>query len=293
VQHYRVTIKRVPPPSGSAWAPGRSSNHFHDHVTEGSRLQVRAPSGHFFLDGGTSPVVLIAGGIGITPMLSMLNWCVQHQPGREVWLFYGVRNVTEVAMLAHLEDLAAQHSNFHMHLCLSAPASTELPAEIPSSMQRHAGRVDVGLLRSLLPLKPYHFYICGPTTMLQSLVPALDDWGVPDAYIHFEAFGPASITRKHKTAPAPDAGLAEPVTVAFSKSGKRVVWEPGSGNLLSFAEAHGIAVDSGCRSGSCGSCHTRIQSGEVAYNQSPDFDPEPGECLLCVTTPKTDVALEV
>ena len=73
--HYRVSIKRVPSPVGSAHPPGRSSNHFHDQVQEGSRLQVRAPGGHFFLDAGTGPVVLIAGGIGITPMLSMLHWC--------------------------------------------------------------------------------------------------------------------------------------------------------------------------------------------------------------------------
>jgi hypothetical protein len=78
----------------------------------------------------------------------------------------------------------------------------------------------------------------------------------------------------------------------FAKAGKTLVWEPGSGNLLAFAEAHGIAIDSGCRAGSCGSCHTRIQAGEVAYSQSPDFDPEPGGCLLCVTTPKTDLRLE-
>jgi ferredoxin len=61
---------------------------------------------------------------------------------------------------------------------------------------------------------------------------------------------------------------------------------------LDFAEAHGIAVNSGCRAGSCGSCQTSIRSGEVAYNQSPDFDPDPGSCLLCVTQPKTAVTLE-
>ena len=64
------------------------------------------------------------------------------------------------------------------------------------------------------------------------------------------------------------------------------------GSLLDFAQDNGITVNSGCRAGSCGSCQTSIRSGEVAYTQSPDFDPEPGSCLMCVCTPKTAVTLE-
>ena len=73
---YRITIKRVPPPSGRPeLPPGASSSHFHDRVHEGDVLQVKAPSGHFFIDPHASvPAVFIAGGIGITPMMSMLLW---------------------------------------------------------------------------------------------------------------------------------------------------------------------------------------------------------------------------
>lgn len=291
--HYRVSIKRVPAPAGSAHPPGRSSNYFHDHVQEGTRLQVRAPGGHFFLEPGSTPVVLIAGGIGITPMLSMLSACAATHSQREVWLFYGVRDAAELAMAAQLEQLAQAHANFKIHLCLSQPGPDDMVQAPGAQVQRHASRVDMALLRALLPLKPFHFYLCGPTAMLQSLVPGLDDWGVPDAHIHFEAFGPASVPRKKQAVAAPAApGASAPVSVTFSKSGKTLAWEPGSGNLLAFAEAHGIAIGSGCRAGSCGSCHTRIQAGEVAYTQSPDFDPLPGCCLVCVTTPKTNVSLE-
>lgn len=90
--NYRISIKRVPPTAGSAVPPGRSSGYFHDQVAAGSLLQVRAPAGRFCLDRSDAPVVLIAGGIGITPLLSILNWCVAEQPRREVWLFYGVRD---------------------------------------------------------------------------------------------------------------------------------------------------------------------------------------------------------
>ena len=292
---YRVSIKRAPAPQGSLLAPGVSSNYFHDHVMVGSLLQVRAPAGHFYMDRSVSPVVLIGGGIGITPMLSMLNGSLTEQPQREVWLFYGARNRSELVMLAHLQTLAKSHSNFQLHLCFSDPVTGDVAEVSGTNNPPHHSRVTVALLRKLLPLKPFHFYICGPAPMLQSLVPALEDWGVPEGRIHFEAFGPASIKR-HKSAASSPPATAMPsaaVMVTFAKSGKQLSWQSGMGSLLDLAEANGIAVSSGCRAGGCGSCQTSIHTGEVAYTQLPDFDPEPGSCLLCVCTPKTAVTLEL
>jgi ferredoxin len=80
--------------------------------------------------------------------------------------------------------------------------------------------------------------------------------------------------------------------VTFANSGKEILWSPAAGSLLELAEANGVSVNSGCRAGSCGSCQTTISAGEVSYQQAPDFDPEPGNCLLCVCIPKTPVTLE-
>lgn len=294
--YYRISVKRAPVPVGSTFPAGISSNYLHDHIEVGSQLQVRAPAGHFHIDRSNAPVVLIGGGIGITPMLSMLNWCLEAQPGREVWLFYGVRNRSELVMQTHLNHLATQHPNFHLHLCMGDPQADDLGKHPSGPVHRHHGRVDVSLLRHVLPLKPYRYYICGPTSMLQSLGNALEEWGVPDGRIHFEAFGPASIPRKNAasatrgTTRSGDKG--DTVLVTFAKSGKQETWAPGMGSLLEFAENQGIVVSSGCRAGGCGSCQTTIRTGEVVYMQSPDFDPEPGSCLMCVCTPKTAVTLE-
>ncbi len=287
---YRVSIKRAPAPANSRFAPGRSSNFFHDQVQVGSLLQVRAPAGHFHIDRSNAPVVLVGGGIGITPMLSMLNDSLASHPDREIWLFYGARHQKELMAQPHLQALAARHHNFHLHLCLSHPQ----PEDLTGVKHLQSGRIDLDLFRRLLPLKPYHFYICGPTPLLQSLVPALEDWGVPDARVHFEAFGPASVRRK-KAAPQATNGpvTSSELTVTFSKSGKQLPWQAEIGSLLALAEAHGIAVNSGCRAGGCGSCQTTIRSGEVGYQQAPDHDPEPGTCLMCVCTPKTNVTLEL
>lgn len=290
---YRISVKRV---SG-----GKMSNFLHDHIGVGDELRVRAPSGHFHISQGAAPVVLIAGGIGITPALSMLNWCLANQPHREVWLFYGVHDGTEAIMLPHLEELAAKHRNFHLRLCFSAPRGKDLSRCLPDcdggaangQVTCHHRRIDITLLRLQLPLQPFHFYICGPTPMLESLVPALEDWGVPPARIHFEAFGPASIKRRYATpADAVSAVEGSEVIVTFARSGKQISWQPGGSNLLEFAEANGITINSGCRAGGCGSCQTTIQNGEVTYRQPPDYDPEPGTCLMCVCAPKSNVTLE-
>lgn len=287
--YYRVTIKRVPAPPGQAGIPpGRASSFFHGGVKEGDILQVRAPSGHFCLDAGMSPVVLIAAGIGITPMLSMLNWSLSKQDAREIWLFYGVRNSREHVMKAHLEALAAQYENFRLHVCYSDP----LPEDIAGHDFQHSCRMSVDLLRLHLPLKPYQFYICGPTPMMESLVPALYNWGVPDERIHFEAFGPASIKRCHDEEADKHDEASANIMVTFAKSGRSLPWSASSGSLLEFAESHKIPVMSGCRAGGCGTCQTTIRAGEIAYRRTPDFDPAPGSCLLCVSIPQTSVTLE-
>lgn len=287
---YRVTIKRVPAPNHRTdLPPGASSSHFHDRVRDGDILEVKAPSGHFFIDPDpTIPAVLVAGGIGITPMMSMLRWCLAEQPGRTVHLYYGVRNGDEQAFKPLLEQLPASLPDFHLHMVYSRPG----PNDMLGRDFQHQGHVDGDLLRQTLPHGRHQFYVCGPAPMMESLVPALVDWGVPKQDIHFEAFGPASV-RLAQTGPAAnDAGLLAPVEVRFRRSGRTLVWDGGDETLLDFAERHGVAVSSGCRSGSCGSCETKLVSGSVGYANPPDHDVAAGHCLLCVGTPSSALVLE-
>lgn len=286
--HYRVTIKRVPAPREHPEVlPGLSSNHFHDHVRVGDVLWVKAPSGHFFIDPDSAvPAVLIGGGIGITPMMSMLRWCILNQPQRPVHLFYGLRNSDEHAFKAKLEEMAATHPALKLHVVYSRPAT----ADVLGRDYQHAGHVDVELLRKALPHGRHQFYVCGPPAMMQTLVPALAGWGVPVADIHYEAVGPASV----KLPDAEAAALPEvrDVEVKFKRSGRTLSWDGRDASLLDFAERHGIVVESGCRSGGCGSCETRVLDGTVAYEHAPDHDVARGHCLLCVGRPTASLVLE-
>ena len=285
--YYRVSVKRVPaPPDHPDVPPGVSSGFFHDHLQAGDRLMVRAPSGHFHLvEEEPLPIVLIGGGIGITPMLSILNSVLERGVGRGIWLYYGVRNGGEQVMKGHLRALADRHDNFHLHVCYSAPGE----GDVEGIDYDHHGRVDVPLLRNTLKLARYQFYVCGPKPMMEALVPGLEQWGVASGDIHYESFGPATLVKREK--PALAATEAQPVTITFSRSGKCLTWDPAADSLLEFAEANGIDVDSGCRAGSCGTCQTALTAGKVDYNQQPDADIEPGHCLLCIATPSRDLIL--
>ncbi|MBF0611043.1 MAG: 2Fe-2S iron-sulfur cluster binding domain-containing protein [Magnetococcales bacterium] len=153
--------------------------------------------------------------------------------------------------------------------------------------------MDITLLRLTLSLKSYRFYVCGPRGMMESLIPALEAWGVPEEHLHYESFGPASLSKaaQKQTALSHTIQTATPITVTFIRSGKTLIWDAESDSLLQFAESHGVEVASGCRAGGCGACQTKIESGAVDYIQSPDFIPQQGHCLLCISRPQRDVTL--
>jgi ferredoxin-NADP reductase len=288
--YYRVTIKKEkPPPDKPDVPPGAGSGFFCDVVKEGDILNVKAPSGHFFLDmTKTNPVVLIAGGVGITPMLCMASAIAAGGSGREAWFFFGVRNRREHIHKAELEKLAAENENIRLHVCYSRPGEND----VRGRDYHHEGRVSIELLKELLPSSNFEYYLCGSGAFMKSLTDGLEAWGVPDKDVHFEAFGPATV--KKKTAaptPAETVHLAK-INVTFARSNKTVRWEPSSENLLEFAQSQGVKIDSGCCAGSCGSCIVAIKSGAVDYLKKPDAEPEAGACLTCVCRPKNDLVLD-
>jgi len=220
-------------------------------------------------------------------MMSMLGWCVQHQPQRPVHLYYGLRSSQEHAFKAELEALAVSAPALRLHVVYSQPGAEDL---LGRDYQEH-GHVDIDLLRHTLPHGRHQFYVCGPAAMMQTLVPALAGWGVAAADIHFEAFGPASVKLPGLPGESTEA-VGTAFEVQLQRSGRTLTWSGEDASLLEFVERHGVEVASGCRSGGCGSCETRLLEGQVQYAQAPDHDVAPGHCLLCVGRPASALVLE-
>ena len=287
--YYRVTIKKVPPPRDKPDAPwGLSSSYFHEQLQQNDILDVKAPGGQFHIDlAKHTPVVLIGGGVGITPVLSMLNALIDLGAKREVWFFLGVPNGSQHAMKAHLEALDRDHENVHLNICYSDPAE----GDVEGRDYHHKGHVSVALFKELLPSNNFDFYTCGPPPMMQAIEKDLREWGVPDKHIHYEAFGPATVKKRAEVQPE-DKDAATSAEVKFARSGKTVAWSEADGSLLELAEAHGVTIDFGCRAGNCGTCKTAIQSGKVDYISEPGEPPEDGSCLACISVPAGALSLD-
>jgi uncharacterized protein len=286
---YRVSIKKCLPPRDAEGAPpGKSSSYFNDIVKEGDILDVKAPSGHFYLRmPPEKPVVLIAGGIGITPVLSMLNMICASESTVETWLFYGVANRDDHVAREHLREIDALHDNVRVLTFYSQPSDQD----VQGRDYDFTGYVSIAKLREVLPSNNYTFYTCGPPLMMQAITKDLADWKVPKDDIRHESFGPASVPKPSASAPdgAADAAAVE---VSFGRSGKTVIWTPGNGSLLDLAEANGIAIDFGCRAGNCGTCIVAVKSGQTEYLDEPGETPEEGSCLACLSIPKSNLALD-
>ncbi len=285
---YRVTIKKaLAPPDQTGIPHGLASELFCDKLKVGDILNVKAPTGHFFLDlQKPTPVVLISGGVGITPMLSMANAILESGSKREIWFFFGARNGDEFIQREHLLKLAADHENFHLHVCFSKPRDSE---QVGRDFQ-HAERVSVTLMKQLLPSNNFEFYLCGPGPFMNSITEELTAWGVPDSSVFFEAFGPATVK---KIAPVVVVEPGAPTfQIRFSRSGKISAWKPQLGSLLDLADELGIKIDSGCRAGNCGSCLVAIKSGSVDYVTEHGAISEEGSCLTCICKPKSDLVLD-
>lgn len=276
---YRISVKRA----------GLVSSHLHDTLRAGSLIEARAPAGQFTIDAaGRRPAVLLAAGVGITPMLAMLRHIVYEglrtRHVRPTWFFHSARSLGERAFdgeIAALAQAANGSVNVIRTLTDTAGAREGTDFEV-------AGHIDVDLLSRVLPFDDFDFYLCGPSAFMQSMYDGLRDLNIADDRIHAEAFGPSGLQRRRAAAAASGpvrVAATQSVPVTFLKSGKEARWNETGGSLLELAEARGLTPAYGCRSGSCGSCRTRVIEGAVAYPVAPEFRTEDDEALICCAVP--------
>lgn len=293
--YYRLTIKREPAPADIPNAyPGVSSNYFHDQVDVGAKIQASKPRGKFYLKGQENPILLLSAGVGVTPMISMLNWLVEMETSRKVWFVHGTRNGQEHAMNEHVRDLAHDNQNIQVYIKYSQPGAQDKLGEVYEEI----GYVDIDLIKRLAPGKDCDFYVCGPTPFMKSIFNELTDWGVAETSINYEFFGPAAEmgARKKVTQPQRLAEITEccnDVEINFVKSGIKTNWNPSFGSILDLAEAEGLSPDFSCRSGICQTCVCDLKEGEVDYSPEPLDTPAPGTVLICCSKPRTNLVIDL
>lgn len=292
---YRITVKREPPAAAGLPA-GLASSYLHDHVGVGDTLMAQGPRGDFVLDAtSTRPVVLLSGGVGLTPMVAMLH-ALAPQASRRVCFLHACENGDVHALRDEVAALCATRPGLTAHVCYRAPTAQDRAAPRHQS----EGLVTTALLQQLLCLDDYDFYLCGPPPFMAAVYGQLRGFGVPKARIAYEFFGPATVLEA-PAAPAAFSPVAAPAptaepgaaTVTFRKSGRVLPWNPAAESLLSFAEDSGLSPEFSCRAGVCGTCRAGLLSGDVRYFEEPLDAVPAGSVLLCCARPDGAVVLDL
>jgi ferredoxin-NADP reductase len=297
----RITVKREPPPADRAdLPPGEGSNYLHEQVDVGDVIHVNGPRGDFQLDpNSTRPVVLLSGGVGLTPLVSMLH-SLATASDRRVYFIHACDSGRVHALKDEVLELASRRPGISTHFCYRFPTDED----IVSAGFHSRGMISREVLQSILPLDDYDIYMCGPPAFMQANYRVLRSLGVPKERIRYEFFGPATVLDPDDVAPAVtqaepspsvegEAPQEEGIQVVFRKSGKMAVWDEKAKSLLDFAESLGIDAPFSCRAGVCNTCLSTLIRGDVEYFEEPLSEPGPGEVLLCCSRPKTTVEVDV
>lgn len=267
-ERYRISVKREP--------GGRMSEHLHEKVAVGDVLEVGKPAGRFVLDEkSTRPAVLLSAGIGVTPVLAMLDALASAGSRRPVWWLHGARCGSEHPFRDEVRARLARLPGAQSYVSYSRPDPWDEP--LPT------GRLTTETVLQLgVPLDA-DLRLCGTPGFVKDLTDGLRAAGAER--ITSESFGgaakPASPGGESRRVGAAGAGAA----IAFARSDVSTTWDESFSSLLDLAEAHAVPNEASCRIGSCHGCRATVLSGEVHHDPEPIDPPPAGSALLCCAPP--------
>ncbi|HEX5061706.1 MAG TPA: FAD-binding oxidoreductase [Kofleriaceae bacterium] len=277
--YCEISVKKVP--------NGYGSKHLHETWREGELIKIAAPAGKFYFAGHEAKrIVMIAGGIGITPMMAVARSLTDRGWTGDIYLVFSIRLVKDIVFRDELAQLVAAHKN--LHVCYTVSGDPDTAWDGPR------GNITRELLETVVPdLTRGPIMLCGPDAMMTAMRKLLVGMGIPDAEIHQEAF---------VSPPTPNAGDPEPIddvpdgirNLTFERAGKRVQLTNGL-TVLEAAEECGVDIPFECRSGICGQCKTRLISGHVAMEVQDALTPNDkmkGLILACQAVCTKDAVID-
>ena len=288
-EYVDLTVRREP--------RGAVSRHIVDLLKVGDQIEVGGPVGRFTFPGTEAEsIVLIAGGVGITPMMSITRYLTERSWAGDIFFFYVCRTPADFIFADEVAVLQRMNPKLRVAVTVSKPEGTDWKGS--------RGRITKEMLTQTVPdLASRRIHLCGPLSMMESTKAILVELGVPADHLKTEAFGAV------KPAPAaagtslkPTAPATGPL-VTFSKNNKsakihvdlRSGDSPPEQTILELSEELGIGIEFSCRVGTCGICKVKMTSGEVemAVQDALDGDDKTnGIILACEAKPTDDVTVE-
>jgi ferredoxin-NADP reductase/Fe-S-cluster-containing hydrogenase component 2 len=270
-----ITVKREDHGLVSRW--------LHDELKPGDEVEVEAPSGTFHFTGAEADsILLIGGGVGITPMMSAARYLTETGWPGVAHLVLGFRTPADFIFRDEIAALQARNPNLRVTATMS---------RADGSWGGRKGQIDAALLAEVVPdIASVRSHICGPPPMMDAVKTALLGLGVPTEQIRTEAFG----TLKRDPTARGVASEAIAGTVFFQTSDTKAPVRAGA-TILDAADEAGIFIDNACRSGTCGSCRVKLVSGAVhmpVEDALTGEDKAEGYILACQAEIGGDVAVD-
>ena len=264
--------------------PGIFSDYMHDKVKQGDLIEVAAPFGAFTFRGQEADsVVLIGGGVGITPLMAAIRYLFDTAWRGDIFLVYGAQTTEHFIFRDELEYLQRRMPNLHVIATMARAEGT--------SWMGPQGHVTKELLSQSVPdIQKRRVHLCGPPGMMEAMKKLLATVGVPSDQVKTEAFGPArgavpppgvtQVVTAERAGPAaagapPAAPAIGPATatIRFAKANKIAALPPDK-TVLEVAESLGVPIDYACRVGVCGTCKTKLLEGQVTMEVDDALTPE-------------------
>ena len=279
--HYRLSIKKEPQGTGSVF--------MHERINPGSSLLIKPPLGRFVLDrSGFKPILLIAGGIGITPLLAMLKAHITRGETRPpLYFIHCCRNRAAQPFRSELDQIAIAHDIPMLHVYDQPTAVDRKESDYQAEGFLNMAHINAltegchiihGGKRINMPLVEFDIYMCGPSIFRDILYKELTSAGANPERIFQESFLTNSGSQQY--------GQINHATVVFSKARKTVQWTAGEDlTLLELAEAAGLSPGNACRMGVCQSCSVGLEEGTVHYDFRLTHQPGENQVLLCSAKP--------
>jgi ferredoxin-NADP reductase len=274
---------------------GEVSGFLFDSVHAGDLLEFSGPSGSFTFTGRECKcILLIGGGVGITPLMCVLRFLTDRSWQGDIYLLYSCRKPEDIIFREELEYLQRRHSNVHVVITISKPEGTDWKGA--------TGRITKELISQSVPdLASRYVHICGPVPLMEEVKQTLIELGIRKERVKTEAFGPA-LGKPEPARPgaAPAAGAAERAaqvalpTVNFAQSDKSAPLPPDKA-ILDVADEIGVEIDNSCRTGICGLCKVKLLSGQVTMAVEDALTPEDkagGIILACQAKSAGNVEVE-
>ena len=276
--YCEITVKRE--------EHGAVSRYLHEQIREDDTLQITAPSGRFTFTGEESTsVVLIGGGVGVTPMMSALRYLTKRSWPHDIYFVFAGRSKADIIFREELEYLQRRYSNLHLTFVLEEGQ--------PGDEGYVRGRITREVLESRIPdLPSRRVHICGPPPMMNAVKAILAEIGVSADRIRTEIFqGKEQPRPKLASVPATQPQVA---VVSFARSNRTAMLPP-TKTVLEASEDVGVNIAYSCRIGTCGVCRTKLLSGSVTMDVEDGLEPgdkESNIILACQAKSNSDLSVD-